>query len=52
MKLRNVDETICALYAPPGKSSVAVIRVSGNKALDICQKIFTKELKSRDILFW
>lgn len=45
MKLRNVDETICALCTPPGKSSVAVIRVSGNKALDICQKIFTKELK-------
>lgn len=45
MKLRNVNKTICALCTPPGKSSVAVIRVSGNNALDICQKMFTKKLK-------
>jgi len=33
------DDTICAISTPPGKGAIAVIRCSGPKAFDICEKI-------------
>jgi tRNA modification GTPase len=34
------EDTIVALATPPGVSAIAVIRLSGKKAIDICQKVF------------
>ena len=34
------DDTIAALSTPPGEGGVGVIRLSGNKALSIAEKIF------------
>jgi tRNA modification GTPase len=34
------EDTIVALATPPGVSAIAVIRLSGSKAIDICQKLF------------
>ena len=33
------QDTIYALSTPPGKSAIAVVRISGNKALDYIKKI-------------
>jgi tRNA modification GTPase len=33
-------ETICALSTPPGVSAIAVVRICGNDALEICKKVF------------
>ncbi len=38
------DETICALSTPPGVGGIAVLRVSGPKAVEITQKIFSKNI--------
>jgi len=32
------EETICAISTPPGSGEVAMIRVSGKEAMDICNK--------------
>ncbi|GMV53107.1 MAG: tRNA uridine-5-carboxymethylaminomethyl(34) synthesis GTPase MnmE [Flavobacteriales bacterium] len=34
-------ETICALATPPGIAGLAVIRVSGNEALSVCDQLFS-----------
>ncbi|MHB9055493.1 MAG: tRNA uridine-5-carboxymethylaminomethyl(34) synthesis GTPase MnmE [Paludibacteraceae bacterium] len=34
------NKTICAISTPPGTGGIAVIRVSGDEALTICDKIF------------
>jgi tRNA modification GTPase len=36
----NNDDTIVALATPPGVSAIAVIRLSGKKAIDICSEMF------------
>jgi len=33
-------ETICAISTAPGKGAVSIIRISGNEAIKICNKIF------------
>ena len=39
-KIRPQDEdTICALATPPGKSAIAVVRVSGSRAFKISKKL-------------
>ena len=37
----NTADTICAPATPPGTSAIAVIRVSGETALDVAEKIFS-----------
>ena len=32
--------TICAISTPSGSGGIAVVRVSGNEAFEICDKIF------------
>ena len=34
-------ETIAAIATPPGKGGVAIIRISGDCALDIAEKVFS-----------
>jgi tRNA modification GTPase len=36
----NKEDTIVALATPPGASAIAVIRLSGKKAIDICSEVF------------
>ncbi len=43
----NSQSTICALITPAGKGAVAVIRVSGNEALDVAEKLFFLKNKKR-----
>ena len=38
------DETICALSTPPGVGGIAVLRISGPQAVEITQKIFSKNI--------
>jgi tRNA modification GTPase len=46
--LLNKDDTIVALATPPGVSAIAVIRLSGRKAIDICSEVFHgKDLHSQ-----
>ena len=39
-KLTGWDDTIVALATPPGISALGVIRLTGNNAIDIANKIF------------
>ena len=41
-----MDRTIAAIATPYGIGGISVIRVSGNRAIEIVDKIFTKELAS------
>jgi len=34
------SDTICAISTPPGQGGIAVIRISGNDAFAVCNKIF------------
>ena len=38
--MNNFSNTIAAISTPPGKGGVAIIRISGNNALDIASRIF------------
>ncbi len=40
-----IFDTICALSTPPYKSALAVIRLSGNKSLEILSHIIKKDVK-------
>ncbi|NQX93058.1 MAG: tRNA uridine-5-carboxymethylaminomethyl(34) synthesis GTPase MnmE, partial [Flavobacteriales bacterium] len=40
------NATICALSSPPGMGAIALIRMSGDKALDIAGRIFDRDLQS------
>jgi tRNA modification GTPase len=35
-----IDDTICAISSPPGTGGIALIRLSGNAAFEIAQKVF------------
>lgn len=37
-------DTICAIATPLGESSISIIRISGDKAIELVNKIFTKDL--------
>jgi len=43
------NTTICAISTPTGSGGIAVIRVSGNKAFAICDKIFRAKNKNKTI---
>ncbi len=38
-------ETICALATPHGSSAIAIIRISGPKSIEVCEKIFRPKNK-------
>lgn len=44
MKFQNQDDTICALSSGTGVGAIALIRLSGSKAISIVSKIFSKSL--------
>jgi tRNA modification GTPase len=35
------EDTICAIATPPGTGAIAIIRMSGNDSLRICEQVFT-----------
>ncbi|HPM92862.1 MAG TPA: tRNA uridine-5-carboxymethylaminomethyl(34) synthesis GTPase MnmE [Bacteroidales bacterium] len=35
------EDTICAIATPPGTGAIAIIRMSGNESLRICEQVFT-----------
>ena len=41
------DTTVCALSTPRGKGGIAVIRISGEKALEITEKV----VKSKSVVY-
>ena len=44
--MNNFSNTIAAISTPPGKGGVAIIRISGEDALDIASRIFRPASKS------
>lgn len=42
--MSEILDTICALSTPHGVSAIAVIRLSGNEAISIVNKSFSKEI--------
>lgn len=44
------EDTICAISTAPGTGGIAVVRVSGTDAIDICNKLFAAHTKSKDLL--
>ena len=48
MNYFNPDDTICAITTGGGMSAIAVIRISGDKSISICNKIFNKNLLNTD----
>src|SRR2546430_1858849 len=36
----NAGDTICAIATPPGEGGIGIIRLSGEKALDIASTVF------------
>ena len=43
-----MNDTICAIATLVGESSINVIRVSGNKSLEIVNRIFDKDLSKKE----
>ncbi|MEZ4938672.1 MAG: tRNA uridine-5-carboxymethylaminomethyl(34) synthesis GTPase MnmE [Crocinitomicaceae bacterium] len=41
----NLGETICALSTPAGSGAIAIVRISGSKALSIVNEIFSGNLE-------
>lgn len=47
-KLTGWNDTIAAIATPPGIGAIGVVRISGNKAFDIIQKLFpSKKLREQ-----
>ncbi|MBR3636182.1 MAG: tRNA uridine-5-carboxymethylaminomethyl(34) synthesis GTPase MnmE, partial [Lachnospiraceae bacterium] len=44
------DDTICAIATAMSDAGIGIIRVSGNKALDICDRIYVSGRKERTLL--
>lgn len=36
----SATDTICAIATPPGEGGIGIIRVSGDKAVEIASKVF------------
>ena len=45
-----MEDTICAVSTAPGAGGIAVIRVSGPKAIAICNTIFVPRTTGKDLL--
>ena len=46
--MADLTDTICALSTPPGRSGLAVVRVSGTKSLEIYRKVFKRKNKIKE----
>ena len=48
MNYFNPEDTICAITTGGGMSAIAVIRISGDKSISICNEVFSKDLLNVD----
>jgi tRNA modification GTPase len=46
----DLDDTICALSSAPGRAGIALVRVSGDKAFEIIQKVFAPKVAGGGLL--
>lgn len=46
--MTNNQDTICALSTPNGVGAIALIRISGNRSLEIVSKVFSKNLLDKN----
>jgi tRNA modification GTPase TrmE len=44
------NTTICAISTPPGQGGIAVIRISGENAFDICDKIYISNREGQTLV--
>ena len=44
MNYFNIEDTICAITTGGGMSSIAIIRISGENAIEITNSVFSKEI--------
>lgn len=44
------NDTICAIATPSGTGGIAVIRISGNQAIPLCNKIFNPHNQNKSLL--
>ena len=51
MPINYETDTISAIATPFGTGAVGIIRMSGSKSFEICEKIFSKKLVSGKIMF-
>lgn len=51
MAINYETDTISAIATPFGTGAVGIIRMSGSKAFDICEKIFSKKIVPQRILY-
>ena len=52
MKPRLISQptdTICALATPPGMGAISVIRISGNKSIEVCNQLFKPRNKKLNL---
>jgi tRNA modification GTPase len=49
--MKNLEDTICALSTPPGRSGIAVVRMSGPQCFQIFQRVFTPKKSGSTLLF-
>lgn len=40
---KNINDTICAISTPLGHGAISIVRMSGNKSLEIMKKIFSSK---------
>ena len=45
-----IDDTIAAIASPPGSGAIAVIRLSGNQAIEITDKIFYSKNQKKKLI--
>ena len=46
MNYFNPEDTICAITTGGGMSAIAIIRISGNKAIEVTNSVFSKDISS------
>lgn len=51
MAINYETDTISAIATPFGTGAIGIVRMSGNKSFEICEKIFSRKLISGKIMF-
>jgi len=50
--IKDIEDTIVAISTPPGYGGIAIIRLSGNRAVEISDKIFRAAISLADARPW
>ena len=49
-KMGNDTATICAIATPPGSGAIAVIRLSGEQAIDMCDNVYSSPKSNKTLI--